>query len=127
MCGLAFAESVIVSVALLLKEDEYVVAFVEFDETLTTLPAEVAVTPRLDKFAFALTADLRPVAMDVRLSVDKTVYVTLCDPPVSAASLTFKVNTSPVVLVPAINAFSKLFLKIPAVSVSVAPTEVDKA
>ncbi len=43
---------------------------------LTTVPAEVAVTPKADNLVSALIADFKAVAIVLSVSVDNTVYVT---------------------------------------------------
>ncbi len=64
---------VIVSVAPLLVDFEYVVRWGDVDSMLTTVEDEVAVTPIAERFASALIAAARPVAMVVKVSALKTV------------------------------------------------------
>jgi hypothetical protein len=67
---------------------------------LTTAPDEVAVTPIADKLLSAFIAAASPAAIEVKVSVDRTVYVSDSEPELKLESKAVRVRTSPVDLVP---------------------------
>ena len=76
---------------------------------VTTVPEEVALTPMAWRLESPLIFEATPVAIEVKVSVDKTVYVSATEPPVKPASKVVIVRVSPVVLLPPIKAMALVF------------------
>jgi hypothetical protein len=91
---------------------------------LTTAPAEVAVTPMPFKVASAFTRAASPAAIVVRVSVDRTVYVSVLAE-ASPAPLTFIDTVLPAVMVPPMVAAIFPLTLLPREIVSVAPLLVE--
>src|ERR1700722_20396271 len=75
-----------VSVALALVDSRYVVALIELETIVTTVPDELAETPMFCKLELAFTALDKPDAMEVSVSPESTVYDTAWVPPERPAS-----------------------------------------
>jgi hypothetical protein len=94
-----FVPSVIVSVAEPVTDSEYVVPAAAIE---TTAPEEVAVTPMPDRWASPFMAVFKPVAIEVKVSPESTVYGTVSCPPDRLELDTVMDKTSPVVFDPPI-------------------------
>jgi len=111
---------VIVSVAPVLTVSAYVVAFAEDELMVIIAPDDVALTPIVERFVSALTAEVRAAAIDVKVSPDKTVYFTT-SAALSAELCTTRLTTSPAVTLPETVAFSLILITADLMGFTVVP------